>query len=104
MPEEVSNQRIEAWMFRVDGEFIALILGLVLTIVLAFIIPELVPLIDPLVVLVVLGIILAFIWLIQAQFLGNAMRVHEKQFPELFAIFKEQVNFVLILTRLQVGS
>ncbi|MCL4389875.1 MAG: M48 family metallopeptidase [Patescibacteria group bacterium] len=45
-----------------------------------------------LVIAVIVGLV--YIRLQQAQFLGNALRVHEDQYPELFSIFKHHAQLL----------
>lgn len=78
------SQKVETWMFRVDGENLALFLGISFTLILAYIFSTINFWIF--VFLLVVGLI--YLKLNQAQQLGNSIRVYEKQFPELFEMFK----------------
>ena len=88
------ENKVEAWMFRVRGEFTSLLIGLITIFVIAISLIILGQLFfSALQVVLLLGSFLTvyiFIKLVQAQYLGNSIRVHDEQFPEIFEIFKKQ--------------
>lgn len=75
---------IKTWMYRVPGEHLALLVSLLLILTVGYIFSA----IDIWIfILLAIGAIV-YVQLNQAQYLGNAIRVHHKQFPELYDIFK----------------
>src|SRR3989338_8786274 len=88
------ENKVEAWMFRVRGEFTSLLIGLITIFVIAISLIILGQLFfSALQVVLLLGSFLTvyiFIKLVQAQYLGNSIRVHDKQFQEIFKILKKQ--------------
>ena len=82
----MENQKIEPWMYKIKGENFALFLGICLAVLIGYFFYTIN--LWVLIFLVILGLI--YIKLIQAQELGNSIRVYENQFPEIFEIFKKQ--------------
>lgn len=80
----MDNQKIETWMFRKEGERFALFIGIILTILISYFFSE----INFWLFLGLVIIGLVYVKLTQAQQLGNSIRVHENQFPEIFEIFQ----------------
>lgn len=80
------NEKIEPWMFRVSGEFFALIVCLILLTILGIWFYSI-----NIYLFLFIGVGgLLYVKLSQAQYLGNAIRIHNDQFPHLFQIFKKQ--------------
>lgn len=84
----MDNQKIETWMFRKEGEHFALFVGIILTLLISYFFYEINFWLF--LGLVIVGLI--YIKLIQAQQLGNSIRVHENQFPEIFKIFQKHAS------------
>lgn len=88
------SDTIDASMFRVKGEFPSLLLGLAITLTLGFLLVSLGQLLfNPIQIALFFGsfvTLFLLIKLIQAQYLGNAIRVHDEQFPDVYKIFKKQ--------------
>lgn len=82
------NQQIEPWMYRVSGEYTALFLSVLILLILGYAFSWIN--IYLLLALLIGGVV--FVRLNQSQYLGNAIRVHSKQFPEIFEIFKNQAT------------
>lgn len=82
MPTE--NQ-IYPWMFRVKGEGLALLLSLLLTVVTGWFFS--IWNFWLLVGFLLLGLI--YVRLQQSQYLGNGIRIHKTQFPEVYEVFTE---------------
>jgi Zn-dependent protease with chaperone function len=72
-------------MYRVNSEGFALFFGIILSILIAYIFST----INFWIFLVLIIIGLIYVKLSQAQELGNSIRVHENQFPEIYEIFKD---------------
>jgi Zn-dependent protease with chaperone function len=87
---EGTNKPIEPWMFRVPGEFINLIISLLLVLLTSIFLASL----NIYLFLFFLGLGLILIKFQQIQYMGNAVRVHEDQFGDLFIEFKEQAKFL----------
>lgn len=81
----MNNSSVESWMFRVPNEFLALFFSLLLLLALGILLSTL----NFYIVLAALILGLIYVRLQQAQFLGNALRIHENQYPEIFEIFKK---------------
>jgi len=79
-----NENSIEAWMFRVPGENWALLLSLSLVITIAILSSYF----DFYLFIFALLGIFAYVRLTQAQYMGNAVRVHKSQFPHLYEEFK----------------
>ncbi len=84
----MENQKIETWMFKKEGEGFALFVGILLTLIISYSFYEIN--LWLFLGLVILGLI--YIKLIQAQQLGNSIRIHENQFPEIFEIFQKYAS------------
>lgn len=82
MTDEITS--VETWMFRAPNEYWSLILSVLILIGVSYAFALLN--IYVFFGLLLLGIV--YIQLHQAQFVGNAIRVHKEQFPEIFEIFK----------------
>lgn len=82
------EQTVKPWMYRKKGEYLALLISLSLALAVGIVFS----LIDMyLSVVVLLGVVL-YIQFEQARYLGNSLRVHSRQFPEIFAIFRRQAE------------
>lgn len=86
---EINNQyfqdhRIEAWMYRVPNEYTALLVSIMLATILSALLSSLSL---TLFIVILVGTII-FVQLHQAQYLGNAVRIHKSQFPEIYEIFE----------------
>ncbi|MGI5826774.1 MAG: M48 family metallopeptidase [Patescibacteria group bacterium] len=81
------KSNVESWMFRVPNENVFLIFSV--TALLAFGIAF--SLLNIYIFAFLLLSAVVFIRLHQAQYLGNSVRVHSSQFPEIYQIFKEYV-------------
>lgn len=77
------NDAISPWMFRKKGETFSLFLSLGILIIFGYIFS----LIDFWVVIFLLLGVVVYVQLEQARYLGNSMRVHSNQFPEINEIF-----------------
>jgi len=74
---------LKTWMYRVQGEWFALIVSILLILGVGYIFST----IDwILFLLIIIGAII-YVRLNQVQYIGNAIRVHHKQFPELYDTF-----------------
>lgn len=85
---QYSNQQVESWMFRVPYEHFALLLSLVILIIIGF-------LLYTFNLYIFLGLLIGtiiYIQLHQAQYLGNAIRVHSKQYTEIYEMFKNHAT------------
>lgn len=86
MNTETSNVgSIKTWMYRAPGEYFALFISLLFIIGVSYIFYY----INWFVFLILVVGAVVYVQLNQAQYLGNAIRVHRKQFPELYDIFVE---------------
>ena len=79
------DQRVETWMFRVPYEHFALLITLI---VLFAISVSLYTLNIYAFLLFLFGVVI-YVHLQQAQFLGNAVRVHSSQYPNIYNIFRD---------------
>jgi len=79
---------IESWMFRVPYENIALILTLTILFLISFFLYTF----NIYIFILLLVGALIYVHLQQAQYLGNAIRVHSKQYPEIFETFKSNAE------------
>jgi len=79
------DQRVEAWMFRVPYEHFALLI----TLVVLFAISVSLYTLNIYVFLLFLFGVVIYVQLQQAQFLGNAVRVHSSQYPNIYNIFRD---------------
>lgn len=81
----MEEQKIEAWMFRSPNEYWALLLSLLLIITLGYVFSYLN------LYLFLGGVFVYIIWvkLQQLSFLGNAIRVHKNQYPEIYEMFRK---------------
>lgn len=82
---QYNNHQIESWMFRVPNEYWALFFSITIFIVIS----AALSLWNLYVYLVLLIIGIIYIQLQQAQFMGNAIRLHQSQFPEIYTTFKK---------------
>lgn len=80
--------KVETWMFRVPHEHLAFLLSLaiLLGISLFFYI------FDVYFFLLILFGVVIYVRLQQAQFLGNAIRVHKDQYPDIYEVFRSQAT------------
>jgi len=81
----VDTNKVETWQFRVPGENVALVFGIILSAIIGIIASTLNPYIFAL--LLVYGLLM--IKLHQANYMGNAIKVYEGQFGDLYDTFKE---------------
>ena len=79
------DKNVESWMFRNSGEFISLFISFSLLILLGWALS----LISVYFVLFMIVIGIVFIQLQQFYYLGDSVRVHSNQFPEIFEILLE---------------
>lgn len=80
--------KVEAWMFRVPNEHLALILTLLILLGISFFLYSL-----NIYVLLLLSFgVIIYVNLQQAQYLGNAIRVHSNQYPEIFRSFRNKAE------------
>jgi len=77
--------KIKAWMFRTPGEFWALFFSILLIVGIGGIFS----IFNFYIFLLLLVSTLVYIKLQQNHFMGNAVRVHENQFSDIFKIFKK---------------
>ncbi len=82
------NEQINSWMFRVKREYVALIFSLFLIILAAILLSTFN--VYLFVGLAVLGLLI--VRMQQARYMGNSVRVHSEQFPELFELFKNHTK------------
>lgn len=76
---------VKAWMFRAPGEKLAFLITLLVLFLISF-------LIYSLNIYVFFSLLVGTVILIQleqAQYLGNAVRVHKNQYPDIYKVFKE---------------
>lgn len=85
MDSNINENEIGAWMFRVPNEYLALFFSIAVLIIISIILS----LWNLYIYLALLIIGIIYIRLQQAQFMGNAIRVHQSQFPEIYSIFKK---------------
>jgi len=76
-------QKVEAWMFRVNGEYWALFISLCLIILTAIVLSVFNAYLF--VGLAILGLIL--VKMQQSQYLGSTIRVHKNQYPDIYELF-----------------
>lgn len=81
----LSIKNIEPWMFRTSGEYLALLFSISLLIILGIIFSTFN--LGFFFLLLLMGLL--YVKLLQAQYMGNAMRVHASQYPEIFELFKK---------------
>lgn len=81
----MEKQKIEPWMYKIKGENFALFVGICLTIIIGYLFSTIN--IWLFIGLLIVGLI--YLKLNQAQQLGNSIRVHKNQFPEIFEIFQK---------------
>lgn len=79
---------LKPWMYRKNHEGLFLFISLCLFIGLGFWLS----LIDFWWAIVVLGAVILYVQLEQAKYLGNAVRVHKQQFPELYKVLVEYAH------------
>lgn len=84
MINEDKREIIEPWMFRVPYENLTLIL----TLSIIFLISYFLYIFNIYIFIIFLVGVLIYIHLQQSQYLGNAIRVHSKQYPEIFETFR----------------
>lgn len=82
---EPNNIKIEPWMFRTPNEYWALFLSVLLLITISSIFS----LLNIYIFALAFVSILIYVKIQQNQFMGNAVRIHGNQFPDLYKIFKE---------------
>jgi len=82
------DEQIEAWMFRVPYEHFALLL----TLFILFTISLLLYVFNIYVFFLLIIGAVVYVQLQQAQYLGNAVRVHLNQYPEIYGSFKNQAE------------
>jgi Zn-dependent protease with chaperone function len=92
--KEDEARNVETWMFRYPGERFSLFVCIVLTLIVGAIFSYL----NIFVVVGLAVMALIYVRLNQAQYMGNAIRVHTSQFPELWDIFKDHAE------RLEIGK
>ncbi len=85
---------VKTWMYRVPGEYSALIISILLVLGVGYVFST----IDWFVFSLLLIGAVIYVLLNQAQYLGNAIRVHHKQFPELYG------NFIKFAKRLGISK
>lgn len=81
-------EKVEAWMFRVPYEHFALILTLLILLVISI----LLSVFDIYVFILLFIGVVVYVNLQQAQYLGNAIRVHSKQYPKIFNSFRNKAE------------
>lgn len=83
-----ANKQIKPWMYRCPGEFFALFLSLCFTLLIGYFFA----LIEwfPLLFIIFIGVI--YVHLAQAQYLGNAIRLHSGQFPAIYDDFVDSAK------------
>lgn len=77
---------VSSWMFRVSGEWFALAASVLVLVFVGWLFSVL----DVYVFFGVLLLGLVYVRLQQAQYLGNGVRVHGKQFSDIYEIFRKQ--------------
>jgi len=82
------TNKIEAWMFRVPYEHLALLLTLLILFLISI---SLYVFNIYIFILLAVGAII-YVSLQQAQYLGNAIRVHSKQYPVIFDSFRSKAE------------
>jgi len=80
------DQQVEAWMFRVPHEYFALFITLLILFAISFFLYTF----NIYIFLLFLFGVVIYIQLQQAQFLGNAVRVHKNQYLNIYDTFKDQ--------------
>jgi Zn-dependent protease with chaperone function len=83
---------VKTWMYRAPGENITLVVTILILIGLGVALSTL----DFYIVIGLVIIGLVYVRLTQVQYLGNAIRVHQNQFPEIWAVFKDYATSVNI--------
>lgn len=83
------SRQIKPWMFRDNNEHFALFFSFFLSILLIFFLGYTLDF-----EIVIIGVLLIIFWIRmqQNQYLGNALRVHRGQFPEIYHVFFEQAK------------
>lgn len=82
------SSEIESWMFRVPNEHLALLVTLAILFGLSLFLYTF----NIYIFLLVLFGAVIYVQLQQAQFLGNAIRVHRNQYPDIYEILKNQAE------------
>lgn len=82
-------KQIKPWMFRDSNEYLALFASFSLSVLLLLFLGYY---IDLWLIIFSIIIVIIYVRLQQAQYLGNAMRVHQNQFPELYQLFINQAT------------
>ena len=90
MDNENRKETIEAWMFRVPYENLVLIL----TLSVIFLISYFLYTFNIYIFVLLFAGALIYVHLQQSQYLGNAIRVHSKQYPEIFEIFRDNAEIL----------
>lgn len=81
------GEKVETWMFRAPYEWLSLAVSLLLIIGLGYLFAQL-----DWIYLLIIGVTIIYVWLLQFQYLGSAVRVHKDQFPEIYEIFKDHAK------------
>lgn len=84
----IRSTDVEPWMFRVPNETLALLFTLFVLFIISFILYTF----NIYTFLLILIGTITYVQLQQAQYLGNAIRIHDNQFPDIFNIFKKQAQ------------
>lgn len=82
------NEQVEAWMFRVPYEHFALLITLFVLLSISFLLYTF----NIYVFLLLLIGVIVYVHLQQAQYLGNAVRVHKNQYPEIYDSFSNHAE------------
>jgi len=82
------QEKVETWMFRVPYEHAALILTLLMLVVISVVLSVF----DVYIFILLFIGVIVYVNLQQAQYLGNAIRVHSKQYPEIFNSFRNKAE------------
>lgn len=88
MDKNVNENEIEAWMFRVPHEYLALLITLLTLLLISL----LLSIFNIYVFLLLLIGAIVYVHLQQAQYLGNAVRVHKNQYPEIYNSFRNHAE------------
>jgi len=88
----LANEGVESWMFRVPYEHFALLITLLILFLISFLLYTL----NVYVFLLSLVGVIIFVHLQQVQYLGNAVRVHKSQYPEIFESFRNHAKKISI--------
>ncbi|MCD8485144.1 M48 family metallopeptidase [Candidatus Woesebacteria bacterium] len=86
--ESSKSGKVEVWMFRVPNEHFAFILTLIIIVIISI----LLSIFDIYVFILLFIGVIVYVNLQQAQYLGNAIRVHPKQYPKIFYSFRDKAE------------